>query len=265
MPFDFSQQEAILSHLAKANPPAKLYRYRGESDYALNEIREPHLHIASPADMNDPFEYRAPLNYDLSKLRQLAVPFFTNKQGMDKAVALTQANAIDSNLIDYLSRGIDALRDTSGLICLCSTPRSNRMWAYYGVNHRGICITYDTCISPFAFARSVTYEDPETPLDAVDAHLADPMRFGDHVSFRKGEEWRFEQEFRISVGPFKEGQTRILPIQPEAILEIRLGVKIRDPFKANVLAAAETLRHRPKIIQMECDFQSFEFVEQVIQ
>ncbi|MEY4570542.1 MAG: hypothetical protein RLZZ398_1981 [Verrucomicrobiota bacterium] len=263
MNLDFRQLEAIAGHLAKANPPPILYRYRRPSDWALKEIQLPHVHIASPADMNDPFEYAAPLHYELSELKEYARKFYT-LSGMDKAEAIRKADGLNESSIAYLLQEIEGICKQSGLVCLSSNPRSNRMWAYYADCHRGICISYDCSFAPFAVARSVLYEDPTGSFNAIDAHADDVTRFADHVAIRKGAEWEFEQEYRVLIGPFKLGQTRTLPIRPESIIEIRLGVNIEPKFRQDVIASSATLANRPRIIQMECDQAKFQLIERII-
>lgn len=253
----------MASHLAKANPPKVLYRYRRPGPWALKEISQPHVYIARPADMNDPFESRAPLHYDLSKLKNAYAFFMTQRVATD-AEASFEVDRLDDQSIASTKAGIENFPRDSGLICLSSDPRSNRMWAYYADCHRGICITYDTRFAPFALARSVLYEDPKEPLDAMEAHAGDLTRFADHVSLRKGKEWEFEKEYRVYVGPFQNGLTRTLPIKPEAILEVRLGTKILPEFKEKVMAAANALSVRPKIFQMECDCERFQLIEILI-
>lgn len=255
--------QTMASHLTKANPPEVLYRYRRPCDWALKEISEPHVHIASPEDMNDPFESRAPLHYNLSKLKNVYA-FVMTQRGATDAEARLEAERLNDQSIASLKAGIEDLRRDSGLICLSSDPRSNRMWAYYAECHRGICITYDARLEPFSLARSVLYEDPKEPLDAMEAHAGDLTRFADHVSLRKGKEWEFEQEYRVYVGPFENGHTRTLPIKPGAILEVRLGTNISPEFKEKVMAAANALPVRPKIFQMECDYEGFQLIEILI-
>jgi hypothetical protein len=139
------------------------------------------------------------------------------------------------------------------------------MWGYYAASHRGVCIGYDTRLNPFSLSFEVLYEDPKEPLEVVETWLTDRTKFCDHISRRKGKEWEFEQEYRIPVGPIPDGHTRLLPVDPHAIAEIRLGVKIEKDFKAKVLEATHKLPVRPRVIQMVCDFESFQLVERIIE
>jgi hypothetical protein len=180
---------------------------------------------------------------------------------MDAEEARTEAAAVDSSLVELLREEVNKIRSASGLICCSRNPRSNRMWAYYGGAHRGICIGYSTDLSPFCFAREVAYADPEASIDLLDTLGQDPTLLSDQVSCRKGAEWSFEEEFRIPVGPFTKEHTRLLPIAPEAIVEIRLGAMIAPNFKADVLEAAAALSKPPRLIQMGCDHSRFQLTE----
>lgn len=253
--------EMLARFAAKARPPDVLHRYRGNPVFALKEIITPEVHIAAIDDMNDPFEYRMPLSIDIEKMRARMHTFASVQLGMEAETASAEAAAIDSSYLALLRERLDQLRSASGLICCSRNPRSNRMWAYYGGAHRGICIGYSTHFSPFCFGREVAYADPESAIDLLDTLDRDPTLLSDHVSCRKGLEWAFEEEFRIPVGPFPQEHTRLLPIAPESIVEIRLGAMINPDFKASVVAAASDLPTRPSLIQMGCDHTTFQLTE----
>lgn len=253
--------EMIGRFMAKCDSPPILHRYRGNPVFALKEIKESEVHVAGVDDMNDPFEYRAPLSIDLEKLRSRMRDFASEHLGMSADAALEEAAAFDSSNLELLKERVDRLRSASGLICCSQNPRSNRMWAYYGGAHRGICIGYSAEFSPFCLAREVAYSDPEAPIDLLEILGKDPTLLSDQVSCRKGKEWEFEEEFRIPIGPFPRDHTRLLPISPEAIIEIRLGAMIDPDFKKKVIDAASALPKPPRIIQMECDHTSFQLTE----
>jgi len=253
--------ETVYMHMLKADPPEKAYRYRRPSDWALKEISDPHLHVAAPCDMNDPFEYCAPVHFDLDKVK-VAYVRHCLEHGMSAEQARMKAGELNEEYAELIKTSLtEHVRVNSGLICLSSDPHSIRMWAYYADSHKGICITYDTEPSPFCLARPVLYEDPVASLDAMDVRRGDLTQFADHISLRKGKEWEFEKEYRISIGSFENGHTRTLPIPPEAILEIRLGVNIEPDFEQKVREAAQQLPTPPKIIQMACDTERFTLIE----
>jgi hypothetical protein len=256
------QLEALISHVGKAPPPPVLHRYRRASRWAIKELSVPELHIAGVVDMNDPFEYRAPIAVELDQLRA-GMYTFCQGSGMDHAQASAEAAALDASNAEFLRQLIsDRTRASSGLICMSSDPRSNRMWAYYGDGHKGICIGYCTEFSPFCFAREVAYSDPDAPIDVLGGlNHDDPTILSNLISCRKGAEWAFEQEYRVQVGPIPPDAPRLLPIHPEAIVEIRFGVNISPEFRADVIAVATKLPRKPRLLQMGCSPEAFVLTE----
>ena len=266
--FEISEESefaTLLRLMAKANPPSILHRYRGNTDWSVKEISNHEIHVARPIDMNDPFEHRAPLRIDkeliMSSFESFCrMEYKSNDEEIAREVAL-----VDDAKIQRILNGFGKFLHSSGIVSFSCNPSSNRMWAYYAASHRGICISYDTRYSPFDLTFKVIYEDPQKPLEIVDALQTDSTKFLDHISRRKGEEWTFEQEYRLPVGPIPEDHTRLLPVNPSSIIEVRLGVKIEDDYKARVMEAIRSLPVRPKVIQMSCDFDRFQLVETVVE
>lgn len=252
--------QILQRRLERLDPPPILHRYRGANDYALKEISNCEVHVTNVTEMNDPFEYQAPISISLADLRSRMYSFCREK-GMDDLASRAEANAVDEEKREMLLSGISGIGAKSGLICCSINPLSIRMWSYYAQSHQGICIGYRTNLSPFCLAMGVVYEDPTQSLDILSALEADATLFGDHVSLRKGKEWEFEQEYRIPIGPFPPDHTRLLPIEPRSIQEIRLGVNIKPAFRQLVLEAVRGLPHRPKVIQMGCDTNRFKLTE----
>jgi hypothetical protein len=261
---DDRQLVTLLRHLEKANPPPVLYRYRAATEWAIKEIANHEVHVTAPDSMNDPFEYSAPLRIDRDRLKEAFEEFCRDEREMDDdAIAREWATVGDAH-VEGIIKGIGDARQNSGVVCCTTNPTSNRMWGYYASSHRGICIGYDTRFHPFMLAFQVIYDDPSEPMEVIDAWKTDCTKFCDHIARRKGKEWEFEQEYRIPVGPIPDDHTRLLPVDPHGIAEIRLGVKIDSDFKTQVLEAVRKLPVCPRVIQMECDFKGFQLVERII-
>lgn len=256
--------EVLARHIAKANPPPTLHRYRRPSEWALKELGVPEVHIARIEDMNDPFEYQAPVHIDEGKLRAAFRAYAQNQLGMSAEKAEAESKAVGDVELNHFRKNLRGLWKASGLICTTSDARSNRMWAYYADCHRGICIVYSTKLPPFRLARAVNYANPNGPLDLLETLQIDPTLLSDHISCRKGAEWSFENEYRIAVGPFTDEHTRLLPIRPQLIVEVRLGTKITPEFKAKVLELVATRLPHVRVIQMGCDEAQFSLTETII-
>ena len=75
--------QIVQRRLEKVNPPPILHRYRRANEWALEEISDSKVHVASPADMNDPFEYQATLSVELEDLKE-AMYCFCREQGKNE-------------------------------------------------------------------------------------------------------------------------------------------------------------------------------------
>lgn len=133
------QREVVKKLLGKAKPPPVLYRYRRPNEWTINEIVRHEIYLPRPQDMNDPFEYQAPLVVDLKVMKAVAFSYF-QKMGMTAAFAREEADRVDEATARMLLQGINNLSKSSGIICCSKTSLSNRMWAYYADAHKGICI-----------------------------------------------------------------------------------------------------------------------------
>ena len=257
------EAEMALRFLARANPPPTLFRYRGPSDWAIDEISKQQLYAANPEELNDPFECCAPVVWNVDLLRRQFVEGFALRY----RVSTTDAEKeFDSSFKWGMEKLLDRWKTTmtqTGIVCFSAIPNSIRMWAYYAQAHQGICIGYDTKVRPFDVALEVKYKNPETAFDVIAATESDPTEIAANITFRKSEEWEFEKEYRIASNL---GDIRQIPFHPSAIKEIRLGARINanPKFKERLLEAISQLPHRPKLIQMGCDFGQFILTETVI-
>lgn len=253
------EQAILLSLLAKANPPPLLHRYRRPSEWTIKEIENCELHAAGPGDMNDPFEYRAPIEIDLEKLKARFVDFAVTERGLSKAEAAQESEDVEMACAELRRRMAEVFMD-GGVICFSDVPDSVRMWSYYADCHRGVCIGYRSDRHPLFLAMKVRYEDPGPPLELMEALALDPTMLAEHVSLRKSAEWAFEREFRLPIGPIGN-RTRLLPLAPNTIVEVRFGARITDDFRDEVMEALGRAKANPRLIQMGCDYDRFVLTE----
>jgi hypothetical protein len=260
---DQTEMEIQAKVRALANPPPVLHRYRCATDRALAEISQNRVYLASPDDLNDPFECRAPVSFNLALLRQQFIEEFAPSRGLSADEAANEFDASAGRLSQELSAGLTDERQDSGLICLTAIPNSIRMWSYYAQAHKGICVGYSTKVHPFMVAMKVTYQNPDVPLDIVSALRDDPTRLTAHITLRKAAEWDFEEEYRIPVGQIGD-RPRAVPHDASGIVEIRFGARMENGFRNKLRDVISGLRNRPRLIQMGCDVQRFVLTEEVI-
>lgn len=247
--------------LARANPPPVLYRYRPANNWTLAEISKHEIFAAPPEDLNDPFEYSAPVRIDISQTRERFIEYAVATENISRQAA---AEEFDSSPSDYILKrigsGMGQMRKQSGVICMSAVGTSIRMWSYYASSHRGICLGFRTDAHPFMVAMKVLYQNPSGPLELMGALNDDPSELAGHISLRKAAEWEFEQEYRIPVGPIGD-RPRALPFDPAALVEVRLGARMDDAFRSKLMEAIDQLEHPPKVIQMRCDYDKCVLVE----
>ena len=137
------------------------------------------------------------------------------------------------------------------------------MWSYYAQSHEGVCLGFDSSRHSFFAALKVKYQSPDEPLDVAAILDEDPTKLAEHISLRKAQEWEFEQEYRLIVGQIGN-KPRLVPFDPFSLTEVRLGARLKDDFKAKLFEALNELPHRPRLIQMKCDFERFILREEVL-
>lgn len=257
-----TEAEIVQKFLARANPPPILFRYRRPSGRTVDEIVKQQIFAPKPDQLNDPFECSAPIILNLDLARREFIEQFAPTRGLPLDDA---AKDFDSSADFEKESLLTQLRlrvTNTGIVCFSAKPNSIRMWSYYAQAHEGICVGYDAKIHPFNVAMEVKYQNPDCPFDVFACLEKDPTKIAAHISLRKAEEWKFEEEYRIPIGV--GDNSRLISFHSSAIQEIRFGARIQIEFKAKVLEAISQLPHRPKLIQMGCDFDRFILTETVV-
>jgi hypothetical protein len=259
-----TEAEIAQRFLARANPPPLLFRYRPPTKWVLEEICNQEIYAPKPNQLNDPFECSAPVWLNIDLMKQHWVDGYATKHGISRAEAEKNFEASlewgKVRILDGLKSKIAQL----GILCFSSNPKVIRMWSYYAKSHEGVCIGFDTKFRPFNLAMNVNYQNPDKPFDLFACLDTDPTESCNHIALRKAAEWKFEDEYRI---PIKiEDNVHSIPYQVEAIREIRFGARLdaNPEFKEELIKAISKLPHRPKLIQMGCDFDRFVLTETVI-
>jgi hypothetical protein len=254
------EAEMALRFLARSNPPPILFRYRRPSDWTVDEISKQELYAATSEELNDPFECRAPIVWNIELMKEQ----FIRHAPVFGILSEKAAEEFDSSRDWGMKRLLekwDATRAQTRIVCFSAKPNSIRMWSYYAQAHEGICVGYDTTKRPFWVAQKVKYQNPETPFDVIAAHESDPTEIAANITFRKSCEWEFEEEYRVASNL---GDIKLIPFQASAIKEIRFGARIKMEFKEKVMEAISHLPHCPTLIQMGCDFDRFVLTETVV-
>ncbi|MGA7949410.1 MAG: DUF2971 domain-containing protein [Thiobacillaceae bacterium] len=95
---------------------------------------------------------------------------------------------------DQFEGALHEILDRVGLLCLSATAASTLLWSHYADGHRGVCIQFDAEIGLFQAAQQVRYTDRVPVINRlVDTNDEMLMK----SVFTKGEDWSYEEEWRV--------------------------------------------------------------------
>ena len=107
-------------------------------------------------------------------------------------------------------------RGITRVLSLSSVPTNELMWSFYGDNHKGICLCFDSEHPFFATAKAVQYVDNprDIPESCADDTADDPLLYC------KGRAWDWQHEWRL-IWAGEEPQLVMFP--REALRAVILG------------------------------------------
>ena len=101
IPYRPEELEAIAKHIAEADLPPVLYRYRRATEWTIKELAAPEIYVAGVEDMNDPLELLAPYEIDKEKLSEAMYDHVRNFENCDHETAIAEVNKIDELRIKH--------------------------------------------------------------------------------------------------------------------------------------------------------------------
>ncbi len=123
-----------------------LFRYRSNSDYTVDEIKNNYIFFPNSEMLNDPFDASHKLvkidenEMSISKSIEVIKERLKNEDAIkyfDKAFPKKE------NFVDFLKTGIIQFINETGIACFSISPVNIMLWANYANNHQGICIQYN--------------------------------------------------------------------------------------------------------------------------
>lgn len=171
--------------------PQSLFRFRPLEegpvlDRELAALRDSYLWSPHFSDMNDPMEAHYELGDASDILLELIAPGSTAK-------------------LQKLYEQVSSIFKSLCLISFGTTHSNPAMWAYYGSNHRGMCLEFDQSLLGLGDLRGeklvpVTYSnDPLPKLSFLTLDGMSLERMTSYVSHKRLE-WSHEEEWRFVTG-----------------------------------------------------------------
>jgi len=188
-PKELDIEEAM--RLKNINIPAKLYKYRPASDYALENLRTDTVWLNKPSEYNDPFEFAEYLDFDRINQALKAqgifdgVEYFSSVYPLPAHVVEVAKSKVDPLLwvAEYVLREngrsesnidmfkeairyvldrehsrtqewkINLMQNNMKVSSFCESPDQLLMWSHYAAFHTGFCVEYSIESWPLADIR----------------------------------------------------------------------------------------------------------------
>ena len=207
------------------------FKFCGGNKNLLESLVRSQLYFARPENLNDPYDCQV----DLTKSLERAISLATD----ERKVVLQQALQ-GRTIFGQINNDIKNF----GVCSFSATLLNQALWAHYGDEHRGICLTYaipedfvnDPSNSIFGFSGVnygndrlteffLNYQFDNTEADLSDFAI-DAMKI---VLTNKSEDWKYEKEVRMikpEPGPMK--------IPAEFLKQICYGLRTSERDKGFV-------------------------------
>lgn len=237
-----------------------LYKYL--PPLRIDTLQERRIRFTQPADFNDPFEFRPPIN-SAAKAEEVRAHLEQNFESLvatelakygrlvesiprDLLAQLLTAQKphlpelyqlLEASMLPNVSSALDGFFNSKvGVLCLSEVRDLLLMWGHYTDSHRGFVIGFDSNNSFFSQRRSE--HDEFGYLRQVDYRLQRPKVVltdtSSEVWFQtKSEVWSYEKEWRmlrvlsdaddrIDVAPFP---ISLFEFPSDAVVEIIIGMQ----------------------------------------
>lgn len=237
------------------NETKKLYKYRcWNNPLHKRALTHNELYFASPADINDPFDFKISIDYSLlntiekreryvDKLildaHSILVERGINIALKKKELLWRLENDRDQMQDEYNTTDFQWTDERFGVISFSERWDSILMWAHYSDNHKGFCIGYNReklrSSNLFGSAGPVAYKDYYPQVNPLDSDPKSELLIKTHT---KASDWQYEKEFRLTFLWDEKAPTnedRILNVPNDFIEEILLGMCANDKTKSEII------------------------------
>ncbi len=236
----------------------KVYKYRDWSNgFHKNVLLHNELYLASPKEINDPFDCRIAPNFiglTLEEKKQYRIDFVTNQ--IEKAkIELGNESFLEDlerkmedtvSFQEFYEKGLFELQDKRyGILSLSARWNRILLWSHYSNNHQGICIGFWTNqlrnFGPFVKYGEARYENdyPKNLKPIVFKENSEESRTQAFIqTHTKARIWRYEKEVRFlkifdrsNPKPFE----RLIHFPNSVFAEVILGINISKEDREEII------------------------------
>jgi len=252
---DFKEVEESIKQFA----PPVVYKYRADWNKLFHKefITKQMVWFAAPRDLNDPYDIRTPIQFDVSEIEH---PIFLSKlkrylQANNPNTAFTERdiNVICENKLNeirkdpksYFEKNYRDIReggiyDRVGLFSCTTDELNETMWAHYGNNHKGFVVGFNTLElsrNLFCSIGPVKYKNEIPHYNFLDFEMN-----GDFDTyFLKSKKWEYEKEFRFFTIGDDANINRVKKYSIASISEFLLGSNFPEEQKNDFVAVVKDL------------------------
>ncbi|MCC6650492.1 MAG: DUF2971 domain-containing protein [Candidatus Eisenbacteria bacterium] len=252
-------RDARLMDELLATLPKRLYRYLNNDTHQFDSVSDAlkgnALHFCSYASLNDPFDGACTWNFNSPAAdieaywRELVdlgeVPVSGNVEAqIDAMVRLSNTSDGQRQLQQESQK---SFRDQA-LCCLSLEPCNPLLWAHYGGGLKGACLEFDAVALFHSLGTGHAQMVPvqyKANLGECRFYEAGDIERGLATLATKGEEWRYEAEWRL----IRKDAPGLQCFQPTALTGVLLGERMSPEEQVRVRALAEA-RANPILCSM---------------
>lgn len=269
-----------------------LYKYRSNSNHALDEIREQYVFTSYSDEQNDPFDSAYQMSYEEALkykrkgscffLSIFSLPFYPcyNKlsnllnECLDTEMTLEEFSALLSNAFEsvgfqrspealsrtYYERYLNIVprRNAARISCFSEIRDSIPMWAYYAHNHTGLCFKYDFSLLDNQIKYNQCILNSLHKVWYSNNKPLDPD--GNYSYLVKANDWAHEQEWRLINWQSKDKIS--LPCMSEIYLGINSSIELMDSVIDAIKASGKKIalfKCRPNLREYKIEFVRINF------
>lgn len=209
--------------------PQYLFKYRSDSAFTENIIKNNELWFNNPLEFNDPYDCNTPINVStpLPDMKNWLKDVGIAPQYIDELARQLQQNP---NLMRQVAE--NAMRN-SGICCFSTLDNSILQWSHYSDYHKGICLTFDILEHPdfFMLPVIVSYRQVMQHYN----HFIHSQKIVEYLIQPKFHDWSYESEIRVvkTEEHIKaNGNKRGFKFNDTALKEVIFGTNTPDPVIA---------------------------------
>lgn len=247
MPDIIFQNFEEVEESVRKNAPAILYKYREdwENKYHKELITAQSIWMASPKELNDPYDIRIPFKFDFSEIEhpeffrkmkeyyKINNPYLNHNERDLNVICENKLEEIRKDPRYYFEKNYKDLRESNtydqvGVFSCTSDELNEKMWAHYGNNNTGFVVGFNTvelCRELLCGFSPVKYNDQVLSFSFINKSYEDTGYL-----YLKSKKWEYEKEFRfITLGIEKESE-RIRIYSLNSISEFIIGSNFPNKY-----------------------------------